>query len=560
MEQSAYPSERFLIRGEPKTRRLIVEGLEGASIAAAAPTPLQVQRGADTATIDMKRVEPGRTVELKLIWEAKADVRISDPTVERALIEPLGHCARARATLSVNRLHGYRLFAANASHVSFELSELNEGHIVGFSRVVDGDAPLVGYADDIRDLLGSTGSLDAQVRLSWLGGSDRAAEVRWYDIDPGSYVSSHAGPFSTSKLSMLGIEEVQACSLTDPRRTEAFVGKSFEVDSIGNLTNSLGPGPWLVFGLTRNGQVLRPRVVSEAKSSVKPAQTQTELRNVVRIADPSIREEQLLLKLKDTEGLQVEDHRLIIDTAIAARENALPMSTFDLLRAVSQAGPAVVWMLAMCESLDERSAVLNLQREFPFLWCVTSVNDWVDGFTHRVAIVAAKLTTVGIDPGEATRMTAIALGEIADLAPSLTAHVRAVFLALASSKNGAKQPTLDSGLVARLCRGSHVSGIQDGFRLAAGDLVRRTIDRSNPTNRLELRRLLGDRRGPWNQFDESFADLIAAPHVAALCAASRLAPTPGIVRRCREAWLFDPGYFESVAADPNSTLSRYKGK
>jgi hypothetical protein len=222
----------------------------------------------------------------------------------------------------------------------------------------------------------------------------------------------------------------------------------------------------------------------------------------------------------------------------------------------------------MCESLDERSAVLNLQREFPFLWCVTSVSDWVDGFSHRVATVAAKLTAVGIDPGEATRMTSNALGEIADLTPSLAAHVRAAFLSLASARTGAKQPTLDPTLVARLCRRSRISGTHDGFRLAAGDLVRRTIDGSSPPNRLELRQFLGDWQGPWNQFDESFADVIAAPHVAALCAAARVVPNPGVVRRCREAWLFDPDYFELVVpaaletlqSNPKSSSLHFKGK
>jgi hypothetical protein len=370
----------FAVRGEPKTRRLVVEGAEGASIAASAPNPLPIKRGTDSATIDMTSVEPGRIVELKLIWEATADIRVSDPTLERALIKPAGHCARARARSSVNRLHGYRLFASNASSVSFELSELNEGRTVGFSRVVDGDAPLVGYVDDIRDLLGSTGNLDAQVRLAWLGESDRAAEVGWYDIDPGSYVSADTGPFSRSKLTMLGIEQVQACSLATPRRTETFAGKSFEIDPVGNLENSLGPGPWLLFGRDLRGNVLRPRVVSEEKPSTGPAETETELWKAVRIRDQRIREEQLSLKLKAPAGLQADDFRLVIDTALAARAFALPMCTFDVLCALSRAGSAAVWTLAMCETLDERSAVLNLQREFPFLWCVSSVNDWTGGF------------------------------------------------------------------------------------------------------------------------------------------------------------------------------------
>ncbi len=272
--------------------------------------------------------------------------------------------------------------------------------------------------------------------------------------------------------------------------------------------------------------------------------------------------------LKVPSALQAEDHRLVIDTAVAAREHALPMCTFDVLRVVSQAGSGAVLILAMCESLDERSAILNLQREFPFLWCVTSVNDWISGFTHRVAIVAEKLKTIGIDPREAIRMTATALGEIVDLAPSLSAHVRAAFITLASTKACIEHPTLDASLVARLCRGSQISNRQDGFRLAATNLVRRTIDGGNRSSRLDLRRLLGDRQGPWNQFDKLFADLIAAPHVAALCAESRVVPNPGTVRRCREAWLFDPDYFELVApaalevlrAHSSSSVSRYEGK
>jgi hypothetical protein len=364
---------------------------------------------------------------------------------------------------------------------------------------------------------------------------------------------------STFSSNALAVEEVHALSLTDPQISETFAAAFFETDPMGNLRSSLGAGPWLAFGRVRNGQTLRPGVISETCPSAQPAATDTNLRSTIRIVDQRLRFEQLLLILKDYKTLRAEDQRLVIDTILTARKHALPMSTFDLLRAVSRVGSAAVWILGACESLDERSAVLNLQREFPFLWCVTSVNDWVDSFAHRVAMVAAKLTVIGIDPGEAMRMTANALSEIADLAPSLAAHVRGTFLALAGMKTSGKQPTLDPRLVARLCKGTHVWSGHDGFRLAAGDLVRRTIDGISPPYRLDLCQLLKEWQGPWKEFNESFADLIAAPHVAALCAAGRLIHDPGIVRRCREAWLFDPEYFESVAPAALESL-RFKPK
>ena len=116
-----------------------------------------------------------------------------------------------------------------------------------------------------------------------------------------------------------------------------------------------------------------------------------------------------------------------------------------------------------------------------------------------------------------------------------------------TSANADVSQPLDAALVSRLKRRPRISVTPDGFRLAAADLVRRTLDSNRLPNRLDLRRLLGETKGPWDQFDDSFSDLIAAPHVAALCAEGRLEPNAGVVRRCREAWLFDADYFESVA-------------
>ena len=53
-------------------------------------------------------------------------------------------------------------------------------------RVVEGEVPLSAYLEDIIRLLGGSETLDAEVRISWVGASDRLAEVRWFseDLDP----------------------------------------------------------------------------------------------------------------------------------------------------------------------------------------------------------------------------------------------------------------------------------------------------------------------------------------------------------------------------------------
>ncbi len=65
--------------------------------------------------------------------------------------------------------------------------------------------------------------------------------------------------------------------------------------------------------------------------------------------------------------------------------------------------------------------------------------------------------------------------------------------------------------------------------------------------KLGLRELLGDRHGPWENFDPAFEDVIAAPYVAALIAAGQKWGEALIPSLCRTARLFDPEYFDRTA-------------
>lgn len=143
-----------------------------------------------------------------------------------------------------------------------------------------------------------------------------------------------------------------------------------------------------------------------------------------------------------------------------------------------------------------------------------------------------------------------ALAEIADLQGGAAAHVRLTFLLEIHGRMPDGRAPLDAGLVRRLLRGAPATAPREQLRILAGELVARHVDLARridvdlPPLGLRLADVVADGADVVAEVNPAFRDVAASPYVAAALAAGLADPDHALRRRCRDAWLFDPDYFE----------------
>lgn len=521
---------------------LVVRGCDGARLFAQARGPLGVSQEPDGDFVDLKGVEPGQTVTLTLSWDARTEITLYNPVTRQALIQPEGGQAPRHLALSIERLHGYRLMTAERGRLVFELVT-KSGRPRSFSRVVHGEAPLIAYLDDLRNLLGSSDSLDAAVRLSWIGGGDWICEIKWYDVDPQTYENLDRTVFGASRLAVLGAESVRALSIADPARGVTAVAAAEIAALPRELERAIGAGPWLIFGRTRTGQVLRPRTLATA---TRPSGMDSALVAAVRSPQMEARARCLDELARSPSAWSPKDRRLLLDLVKLAATEGLPYAALDPLRILAQHPGAAIWLLAFCETIEERSAVLAIQRNLSLLWGMTPIELWVEAFEARAAFLVARMEEAGIDVTMAPSMIVAALSQILNLAPSLVVQVRSVFLICVAG--GSAASLMATAALADRLRRVYADANEIDLAGRTNLFVQRHVDGQPPPSGLGLAAATRSARFLIDRFDKSFADVIAAPLAAACGAFDRAGPNGATVSACREAWLFDPEYFESTTA------------
>jgi hypothetical protein len=307
------------------------------------------------------------------------------------------------------------------------------------------------------------------------------------------------------------------------------------------LRGALGPGPWLIHAIGGDGEVLRPRLVRDPTAI--PEGPLAAAVAVTRQADRNRAFDALL------NGAGKSDPALprwFVDLLVVARRADLPLTALDGATALCRTPEAAVRVLAACDSLEERAAVLALQRELSFLWCTTPLSSWLAAFAARREDLAERLSTYGIEGSEVLRHMLGSLTEIADLQPGAAAHARLVFLLEVHGRMPIGRPPLDAALVLRLMRGAPTGAASEALRSLAGELVGRRVENDLPPRGLRLAGVVADGAGLIEEINPAFRDVAAAPYVAAALATGLADPTRSLRRRCREAWLYDPDYFESA--------------
>jgi hypothetical protein len=518
------------LQADRAARRLDIDGIAGASVGAVGHGQLPVRSTPDTAIVDLANLSPGGTLRIALRWRSELNISLTDPLLERAILDPSGHALAARSTLAVDELQGYRLVSAAGERLCLELVASDASPIC-LLRPIYGEVPLTVLADDVARLIGGSDDIDSEVRLSWLGSTGHSVSIRWYAESPNPFMSPAASPFSA--LAAVAGLRLKAFSLIMPTAgVSADLTRDAPEAMARRLTRDLAPGPWLIYGHRAGGGAIRPRILEPVDLQDEPV---TLLARAIADGNAHRRRTTLDELLTLSADLPHEDRRLLIDLVVLARREEVPYCALDALDALARSPRAAVMTLLSCETLEERSAVLDLQRELPFLWCSTCFTDWHAAVEARLSYLQARLVAAQLPLEIAERTVASALAEILTIQPEITVHVATVVLchlATCESSAGdeatqrilrtAAAPIDVEGLVARLFE-QHGQAIPP--QLFPDDVLN-TV------------------RAAWEPYNPAFAHILAAPRIAAEHAAGVRDFPARIIRRCRDSWAYDPYFFE----------------
>lgn len=526
----------FDVTAERGRRELRITGLDTRLLAARGATNLDVRFEGDVAIVRLGPPAGTATIILRPRWDAELTLTFADPNYDLRLIDGNDVLVKPRSTFSVDGLKGLRILATREVSLCMELRADDAPRLTIVQRIF-GEAPLSAFADAITQLLGSSESLDARVGLCTIGGTADIAEVRWYaeDVDP----FDAPRPNAFSVLANTHGLDLQGIALAHPAAGAVpIVAPASQATMRVELSRVLPPGPWLIYGRRRQGAKIRPRIVPAAASTGTGEKTLLE--RAIGIDAYAARTAAIVQAYAQPDQIPPHDRRMIVDLLTLARREGLPISSIDTLKALDRSPAFAALLLASCDSVDERAALLDLQRHLPFLWAATTVSDWLTAFAARIEDARARLTEVGIDTSIACRSVISALGEIVGLRPELAGHAKAVFLMQIAPEMARENKSIDGATVHFL----QVGG-RDGARREIDRLISRHDDDPPPQGLLGPRSRAAQ-QSRWSPYDPSFAEIIAAPFAIADHASGRAPLDQGEPRRCRDAWLYDPEYFEAI--------------
>ncbi|MER9458283.1 STY4851/ECs_5259 family protein [Mesorhizobium sp. M0387] len=517
-------------------RELRITGLDTRVLAARGATNLDVRFEGELAVVRLGPPAGMATITLRPRWDAELALTITDPSYDLRLIDGNDVLVSPRSTFSVDGLKGLRILATREVSLCMEL-RANDAPRLTIARRISGEIPLSAFTDAITQLLGSSESLDARVGLCTIGGTADIAEVRWYaeDIDP----FASAQPNSSSLLATTHGLELHGIAVAHPAAgAVSLVGPESQASMRAELSRMLPSGPWLIYGRRRQGAKIRPRILPATARA--PREEETLLERAIGVDGYAARETAFIQAYARPDQISPRDRRTIFDLLTLARREGLPISSIDALKALGRSPGFAVLLLASCDSLDERAGLLDLQRDLPFLWSSTIVGDWLLAFSIRIDHARARLTEVGIDSSIVYRSLISALGDIVGLRPELAGHAKAVFLMQIAPEMARENKAVDGASVHFMQIGS------GGPRREIDRLIGRHDDADLPPQGLLGPRSRAAQQLRWGPYDPSFAEVIAAPFVVADHASGRTTLDQGELRRCRDAWLYDPEYFEAM--------------
>jgi hypothetical protein len=519
------------LRTDRAERRILIDGVSGAKVRVDANrSSLALTATHSGFSASLGRVPPGTTLHMALTWESVLEMSLDDPLAAPMLFAEDGTEAPQRVRLTLSRLKGYRLLSHGANEMTFEGRSAGSQPIQ-INRVTSGSMPLAAFEQVIEELLGAFDDLDATVRLSWANRGDWFAEIkRWgtrQQLQPTRTDSVFAALATkyTGRRRAISLQEPSAGLLAD--LVENDPATLPEV-----LRRELAPGPWLCTGTASDGSTLRPIVVQDIPGPTSLADPTSAVRQLARAAEAAVSEGS-----GSAEDVSREELRWLIDLCIAAKSIEAPYVAIDPLRVLSKSHRLTPAVLAACRTPQEREAVLDVQGNLPFMWCMTEIRGWRSAFAAANTALREQFQAAGLDNAGAMAAGGVlrGLGQIVDAMPVLSTHARLCVHDLGDVSS----IDIPHSLTRRLQHDELATVAQ---RLITG----RPDDRIVALPRLsdlagrhaDLCRKFGD--------DQRFAEVLAAPVVAARSAASRLVADYETVAACRAAWTWDREYFEDA--------------
>lgn len=527
----------FDVTWDRGNRELRITGLETSLVAARGAVNLDVRFENGVALVRLGPPTRTATIVVRLRWDAEAVLTFSDPSHDFHMIDCNDALVPPQSTFSVDGLKGFRVLATREAPLCMELRADDAPRLI-ITRPISGEVPLAAFATAIRQLLGSSDSLDARVSLTAFGGTKHIADIRWYaeDVDP--FDAPRPNAFSVL-ANAYGLE-VEGIALAHPSAGSIpLKAPASRSQMRSELARLLPSGPWIVHGRRRHGAKIRPRIV-EAAARVSSGEKSVLEAAFVTDA-PQAREAAFLQAYAQPEKLSLQDRRTILDLVMIARHHELPISSINAITFLDRSTKLAVILLASCESLDERAAMLDIQRDLPFLWCATTLGDWLGAFADRIGHARKRLDEVGLDSSIAYLNVVTALSEIVALRPELAGHARAVFLLNVSVEMARENKPVDGTAINFLkIDGAH------GIRREIDRLIGRHDDGNPPPRDLLSLKSRESQKVHWAKYDPMFADIISVPFAIADHASDRNRLTDKELRRCRDVWLYDPEYFEAI--------------
>nr|WP_246452695.1 STY4851/ECs_5259 family protein [Sinorhizobium mexicanum] len=534
---AAIVPKAFNIAFDRGRRQLRISGLEAGLLAARGATNLDVKLEGDEALVMLGAPSGKPIIELRPRWNAELALTLSDPRSDLRLIDADDALVKPHSILCVDGLKGFRILAMRPTSLCMELQARDTPRLT-IARSISGEVPLSAFTDAMTHLLGSSESLDARIVLSATGATENIAEVRWYaeDVDP----FNPPAPNAFSALATGHRLDLRSIAICHPAAGVASVTAPVGQADMGKeLSEKLPAGPWLVYGRRSNGARIRPRIVP-ALSGV-PSSEETLLERAIRTDSASARATAFAQAYSNPDQIPPRDRRTLIELLVLARREGLPISSVDALKALDRSARVATWLLAFCESLEERAALLDLQRDLPFIWASTTIEGWLSAFSARIEDVRSRLAEIGIGGDVVYRNVLSALSEIVNLRPELAGHAKAVFLTHVAAEMAREGKAIDGAAVHFLQIRRNVSKRSEIDRLRGSH-----DDADPPPQQLLGPKCLAAYRSQSDPYDSSFAHVIAAPFAIVDHACGRFTLDEKELRRCRDAWLYDPEYFEAI--------------
>jgi hypothetical protein len=518
----------FRLGSDSAKKALTVYGHADAVVSGTKDKPLQISRASETIVVDLSSHNRGEDVGMEFRWDTTTvTLTIVDPFSESLLLAPSGRAHPSRGLIAVGRLHGYRLIAPGKHKLLLEAR--NRTQAVAHATVaIDSSTPLMSLETQLRELLGSAATIDARVRLAWEGSSGHFAEIGWYDIAEDLF-SVLDGPSAT----------LSAISIPSPSQSITQVAQQEKWALQGLLSKEISPGPWLVFGRRTDGGTIRPKVVPELliEMADRPLTGPSVLDRAIGLSTTSDRRQLMVQWCQDPTSWSVVDTKKVVGICRAARGHGVPFNAFDVLEVIVDHPNALPRVLSACSTHEERTAVLALQNELPFLWCTSPIAAWINAYDAEVERLAAQLAVLGESESveEARRATAKRLAQLGDLEAGVKSHAAAIL---------------------RLRFSNHLEGIamvkstsdSRSLRTCADKFVAQHGERHFQGEAGSLAKLVTRYPSYWSRYDEMLWDPIVAPIVAAQMAAGHIPYSQQTIRQLRAVWHLDRDHFEASFA------------